>query len=44
MEICARERTPFPFRIRIVENFDWSLVKRVLKQAQIDPNEWERLN
>jgi hypothetical protein len=23
---------------------DWSLVKRVLKQAEIDPDEWERLN
>jgi hypothetical protein len=24
-------------------DLDWSLVKRILKQAAIDPDEWERL-
>jgi len=24
-------------------DLDWTLIKRVLKQAEIDPNEWERL-
>jgi len=24
-------------------DLDWSLVKRILKQAGIDPDEWERL-
>jgi hypothetical protein len=24
-------------------DLDWTLVKRILKQADIDPDEWERL-
>lgn len=24
-------------------DLDWTLVKRILKQAEIDPDEWERL-
>ena len=24
-------------------DYDWSLVKRILQQAEIDPDEWERV-
>lgn len=39
VKLGVRVTIPNPHR----GDLDWSLVKRILKDARIDPDEWERL-